>query len=306
MIFTTDGFDLEEQAAPSTPRPARGANWRALDRGLRAPPLDDSIREELGAAADRRRRRAARQTHDPLSAHDGSARGDDALTIDDARRRRAARHAGSSCRTEPAPASQPPSGGPTMRRADRARVRVDDGRRRAQARARRGRRAARLQQPDAPLAPDGHRRGRTQAAVLARRCSPARRVRARLVGCGLRSRRAPRGRAECRLRTARAHDRLARPVRSGSLADLAAGRWASTVYDPRAAPPRPRAVDPAPLAKEGLAFINSNAFTLGWTALALDRISRLLDCFDEAAALTFEGMLGNVQASRQRRLRAAP
>jgi histidine ammonia-lyase len=51
-----------------------------------------------------------------------------------------------------------------------------------------------------------------------------------------------------------------------------------------------------PLSKEGLAFVNSNAFTLGWTALALQRISSVLDRFDEAAALTFEGMLGNVQA----------
>ena len=51
-----------------------------------------------------------------------------------------------------------------------------------------------------------------------------------------------------------------------------------------------------PRPKESLAFVNSNAFTLGWTALALHRVSALLDRFDEAAALTFEGMLGNVQA----------
>jgi histidine ammonia-lyase len=51
-----------------------------------------------------------------------------------------------------------------------------------------------------------------------------------------------------------------------------------------------------PDAKEALAFVNSNAFTLGWTALAVSRIATLLDRFDEAAALTFEGMLGNVEA----------
>ena len=51
-----------------------------------------------------------------------------------------------------------------------------------------------------------------------------------------------------------------------------------------------------PTAKEALAFINSNAFTLGWTALALGEVALLLDRLDQAAALTFEGMLGNVQA----------
>jgi histidine ammonia-lyase len=51
-----------------------------------------------------------------------------------------------------------------------------------------------------------------------------------------------------------------------------------------------------PTAKEALAFINSNAFTLGWTALALAEVPTLLERFDEAAALTFEGMLGNVEA----------
>ncbi len=48
-------------------------------------------------------------------------------------------------------------------------------------------------------------------------------------------------------------------------------------------------------AKEALAFVNSNAFTLGRTAVALSEIATLLDRFDEAAALTFEGMLGNVE-----------
>ena len=51
-----------------------------------------------------------------------------------------------------------------------------------------------------------------------------------------------------------------------------------------------------PDAKEALAFVNSNAFSLGWSALALSRMGRLLAAFDQAAALTFEGMLGNVQA----------
>ena len=51
-----------------------------------------------------------------------------------------------------------------------------------------------------------------------------------------------------------------------------------------------------PTAKEALAFVNSNAFSLGWTALALGHAAVVLDRFDEAAALTFEGMLGNVQA----------
>ena len=51
-----------------------------------------------------------------------------------------------------------------------------------------------------------------------------------------------------------------------------------------------------PADKEALAFVNSNAFTLGWTALAMGAVARLLDRFDEAAALTFEGMVGNVEA----------
>jgi histidine ammonia-lyase len=51
-----------------------------------------------------------------------------------------------------------------------------------------------------------------------------------------------------------------------------------------------------PADKEALAFVNSNAFTLGWTALAMAEMPALLDRFDEAAALTFEGMLGNVEA----------
>jgi histidine ammonia-lyase len=51
-----------------------------------------------------------------------------------------------------------------------------------------------------------------------------------------------------------------------------------------------------PTAKEALAFVNSNAWSLGWAALAVTSAAALLARFDEAAALTFEGMLGNVQA----------
>ena len=51
-----------------------------------------------------------------------------------------------------------------------------------------------------------------------------------------------------------------------------------------------------PTAKEALAFVNSNAFTLGWTALALADVEALLDAFDLSAMLTFEGMVGNVEA----------
>jgi histidine ammonia-lyase len=80
----------------------------------------------------------------------------------------------------------------------------------------------------------------------------------------------------------------------GPLADLACalvgdGEYADDLARLGLEPWRPRP-------KEALAFVNSNAFTLGWTALALHRVSGLLDRFDEAAALTFEAMLGNVQA----------
>jgi len=51
-----------------------------------------------------------------------------------------------------------------------------------------------------------------------------------------------------------------------------------------------------PIDKEALAFVNSNAFSLGWTALAMADVNVLLDRFDQAAALTFEGMVGNVEA----------
>lgn len=80
----------------------------------------------------------------------------------------------------------------------------------------------------------------------------------------------------------------------GPLADLAEaltgeGRWAAELDRLGLTPWRPTA-------KEALAFVNSNAFTLGWTAVALAPIATLLDRFDEAAALTFEGMIGNVEA----------
>ena len=80
----------------------------------------------------------------------------------------------------------------------------------------------------------------------------------------------------------------------GPLADLAAaltgdGDWASELG-------RLGLVPWEPTAKEALAFVNSNGFSLGWSALALVGVDTLLDRFDQAAALTFEGMLGNVQA----------
>jgi histidine ammonia-lyase len=80
----------------------------------------------------------------------------------------------------------------------------------------------------------------------------------------------------------------------GPLADLAEaltgeGEWASELDRLGLEPWRP-------IDKEALAFVNSNAFTLGWTAVALADVPLLLDRFDEAAALTYEGMLGNVQA----------
>ncbi len=80
----------------------------------------------------------------------------------------------------------------------------------------------------------------------------------------------------------------------GPLADLACGLIGEGAYADELAA---LGLEPwRPLAKEALAFVNSNAFTLGWTALALQRVAGVLDRFDESAALTFEGMLGNVQA----------
>jgi histidine ammonia-lyase len=80
----------------------------------------------------------------------------------------------------------------------------------------------------------------------------------------------------------------------GPLADLACGLIGEGAYADELAA---LGLEPwRPLAKEALAFVNSNAFTLGWTALALHRVAGVLDRFDESAALTFEGMLGNVQA----------
>jgi histidine ammonia-lyase len=80
----------------------------------------------------------------------------------------------------------------------------------------------------------------------------------------------------------------------GPLADLAAaltgeGEWAAELDRLGLAAWRPTA-------KEALAFVNSNAWSLGWAALAVASTQALLARFGEAAALTFEGMLGNVQA----------
>ena len=51
-----------------------------------------------------------------------------------------------------------------------------------------------------------------------------------------------------------------------------------------------------PTSKEALAFVNSNAFSLGWSSIALAHARHTLARLDESAMLTFEGMLGNVQA----------
>ncbi len=80
----------------------------------------------------------------------------------------------------------------------------------------------------------------------------------------------------------------------GPLADLAAaltgeGEWAAELA-------RLGLAVWEPTAKEALAFVNANGFSLGWSALGLVGAAGLLDRFDAAAALTFEGMLGNVQA----------
>jgi histidine ammonia-lyase len=80
----------------------------------------------------------------------------------------------------------------------------------------------------------------------------------------------------------------------GPLADLAAaltgdGEWAAEL--------RRLGLEAwQPTAKEALAFVNANGYSLGWSALGLFEVQGLLDRFDQAAALTFEGMLGNVQA----------
>jgi histidine ammonia-lyase len=90
----------------------------------------------------------------------------------------------------------------------------------------------------------------------------------------------------------------------GPLADIAAaltgdGTWAAELAR--------LGLEPwVPTAKEALAFVNSNAFSLGWTSLALTSAASLLDRFDESAALTFEGMLGNVQALDQAVAEARP
>jgi histidine ammonia-lyase len=80
----------------------------------------------------------------------------------------------------------------------------------------------------------------------------------------------------------------------GPLADLAAaltgeGTWAGELERLGLTPWEPTA-------KEALAFVNANGFSLGWAALGLIGADTLLGRFDAAAALTFEGMLGNVQA----------
>lgn len=80
----------------------------------------------------------------------------------------------------------------------------------------------------------------------------------------------------------------------GPLADIAQaltgeGDWSAELGRLGLVPWRPDS-------KEALAFVNSNAFSLGSAALAVAGVGTLLERFDQAAALTFEGMLGNVQA----------
>ncbi len=90
----------------------------------------------------------------------------------------------------------------------------------------------------------------------------------------------------------------------GPLADIAEaltgwGDWAGELNRLGLKPWRPDA-------KEALAFVNSNAFSIGSAALAVSQVGALLDCFDQSAALTFEGMLGNVQALDPDVARARP
>ena len=59
-------------------------------------------------------------------------------------------------------------------------------------------------------------------------------------------------------------------------------------------------------AKEALALINSNAFGLGWACLALVRAHRAVEVLEEAAALTYEGLLANPAALDPEVARARP
>jgi histidine ammonia-lyase len=49
-----------------------------------------------------------------------------------------------------------------------------------------------------------------------------------------------------------------------------------------------------PAAKEGLAMMSANAFSVGWACLATAAAETVLDAFDAAAALSYEGVLANV------------
>ena len=59
-------------------------------------------------------------------------------------------------------------------------------------------------------------------------------------------------------------------------------------------------------AKEALSLINSNAFGLGWACLALVRAHRAVEVLEEAAALTYEGLLANPAALDPEVARARP
>jgi histidine ammonia-lyase len=65
----------------------------------------------------------------------------------------------------------------------------------------------------------------------------------------------------------------------GPMADLADGLMTATGF--------------APSDNEGLALINSNAFSTGWAAMALVEAERLLDTYDAAAALDLEAFAAN-------------
>ena len=196
---------------------------------------------------------------------------DDSLTIDEV--------ADVALRHRPVELAErrgPDRRGPRADRADlveaTARLRPDDGCRSDEARARRRRRAARLQQPDAARAPHRHGRGVPEAAVRADDAgqlaasraagrAPASSSAEHLVAA-LNAGFAPRG----------AHDRLAGPVRPGAARRPRRARSPARASTPPSC--SASGCSPGVRAKEALAFINSNAFTLGWTALALQRRRR--------------------------------
>ena len=61
-----------------------------------------------------------------------------------------------------------------------------------------------------------------------------------------------------------------------------------------------------PQAKEAIAMMSANAFSVGWGALALADAEGALDGLDAAAALSFEGVLANTGALRREVVEARP